>query len=84
MLKSENPVKNIRSLMRTNQHKGFDCPGCAWGDQKSGHKVSFCENGAKAVNWEATAKKVGADFLPKIPSAIWIPRAITFWSIRAV
>ncbi len=65
LLKSENPVKNIRSLMRTNQHKGFDCPGCAWGDQKSGHKVSFCENGAKAVNWEATAKKVGADFFAK-------------------
>ncbi|MEH6446158.1 MAG: FdhF/YdeP family oxidoreductase [Oceanospirillaceae bacterium] len=62
LLKSRNPVNNIRSLLKTNQHSGFDCPGCAWGDQKSGHKVSFCENGAKAVNWEATAKKVSRAF----------------------
>ncbi len=61
LLKSKRPVKNIVSLLKTNQHQGFDCPGCAWGDAK-GHNISFCENGAKAVNWEATAKKVGADF----------------------
>jgi len=64
LLKSKRPVKNIISLLKTNQHQGFDCPGCAWGDAK-GHSVSFCENGAKAVNWEATAKKVGADFFAK-------------------
>jgi molybdopterin-dependent oxidoreductase alpha subunit len=61
LLKSQRPVKNIISLMNTNQHKGFDCPGCAWGDAKD-HAVSFCENGAKAVNWEATAKRVTAKF----------------------
>ncbi|MCJ8300740.1 MAG: FdhF/YdeP family oxidoreductase, partial [Pseudomonadales bacterium] len=64
LLKSKRPVKNILSLLKTNQHRGFDCPGCAWGDAK-GHSVSFCENGAKAVNWEATAKKVGTDFFAK-------------------
>ncbi|EPJ43650.1 MAG: oxidoreductase alpha (molybdopterin) subunit [Osedax symbiont Rs2] len=64
LFKSKRPVKNIISLLKTNQHLGFDCPGCAWGDAK-GHSVSFCENGAKAVNWEATAKKVSADFFAK-------------------
>ncbi|EPJ48274.1 MAG: oxidoreductase alpha (molybdopterin) subunit [Osedax symbiont Rs1] len=64
LLKSRRPIKNIVSLLKTNQDQGFDCPGCAWGDTK-GHSISFCENGAKAVNWEATAKRVGADFFAK-------------------
>lgn len=62
LLKSENALKNIRSLLKTNQHKGFDCPGCAWGDNKEAGAVNFCENGAKAVNWEATSRKADAAF----------------------
>ncbi len=27
---SENAVKNIRTMLKTNQNGGFDCPGCAW------------------------------------------------------
>jgi len=65
LIKSKKPVRNIRTLLKTNQHKGFDCPGCAWGDQKKASNVSFCENGAKAINWEATSRKVGADFFSK-------------------
>lgn len=65
LFKSEIPLVNIRSLLKTNQHKGFDCPGCAWGDQKHAGKVMFCENGAKAVNWEATSRKADADFFAK-------------------
>jgi molybdopterin-dependent oxidoreductase alpha subunit len=64
LLKSKRPIKNVIGLLKTNQHNGFDCPGCAWGDAK-GHNVNFCENGAKAVNWEATAKKVDAAFFAK-------------------
>ena len=62
LLKSENAFKNIRSLLKTNQHKGFDCPGCAWGDSKEAGTVKFCENGAKAVNWEATSRKADPAF----------------------
>ncbi|WP_298768311.1 FdhF/YdeP family oxidoreductase [uncultured Shewanella sp.] len=62
LIKSENIAKNIRNLLNTNQDEGFDCPGCAWGeDDEAGH-FKFCENGAKAVNWEATSKRVGRDF----------------------
>lgn len=62
LFKSENALSNIRSLLKTNQHKGFDCPGCAWGDSKDAGAINFCENGAKAVNWEATSRKADADF----------------------
>lgn len=65
LLKSNSPLKNIRTLLKTNQKTGFDCPGCAWGDSKHNQTASFCENGAKAVNWEATTKKVDGDFFAK-------------------
>ncbi|HLU02410.1 MAG TPA: molybdopterin-dependent oxidoreductase, partial [Advenella sp.] len=51
------------TLMRTNQPMGFDCPGCAWPDKEHRSTFQFCENGAKAVTWEATKKRVTAAFL---------------------
>lgn len=42
---------------------GFDCPGCAWPDKEHKSTFQFCENGAKAVTWEATCKRVTAEFL---------------------
>lgn len=64
-LDSKQPIKNLRALLKTNQDKGFDCPGCAWGDSSDSHLVKFCENGAKAVNWEATRRGVGRDFFAR-------------------
>lgn len=64
-LDSKQPIRNIRALLKTNQHGGFDCPGCAWGDDPNGGRVQFCENGAKAVNWEATKRQVGRDFFAR-------------------
>ena len=49
-------------LMRTNQPDGFDCPGCAWPDKEHKSTFQFCENGAKAVTWEATTKRVTPEF----------------------
>ncbi|MBA1202275.1 FdhF/YdeP family oxidoreductase [Pseudomonas capeferrum] len=62
---SDNALKNIRALLKTNQNGGFDCPGCAWGDSPESGMVKFCENGAKAVNWEATKRRVDAAFFAK-------------------
>jgi molybdopterin-dependent oxidoreductase alpha subunit len=45
------------TLLRINQPEGFDCPGCVWPDPKHTRSFEFCENGAKAVAWEATAKR---------------------------
>lgn len=52
-------------LMRTNQPTGFDCPGCAWPDKEHRSTFQFCENGAKAVTWEATSKRVTPEFFEK-------------------
>lgn len=49
-------------LLRTNQPTGFDCPGCAWPDKEHRSTFQFCENGAKAVTWEATNKRVTPEF----------------------
>ncbi|MFV0925481.1 FdhF/YdeP family oxidoreductase [Pseudomonas palmensis] len=62
---SDNALKNIRTLLKTNQNGGFDCPGCAWGDSPESGMVKFCENGAKAVNWEATKRRVDAAFFAR-------------------
>lgn len=62
---SDNALKNIRALLKTNQNGGFDCPGCAWGDSPEHGMVKFCENGAKAVNWEATKRRVDPTFFAR-------------------
>jgi molybdopterin-dependent oxidoreductase alpha subunit len=49
-------------LYRTNKPDGFDCPGCAWPDKEHTSTFQFCENGAKAVTWEATKKRVTPEF----------------------
>jgi molybdopterin-dependent oxidoreductase alpha subunit len=64
-LTSDNALKNLRMMLKTNQNGGFDCPGCAWGDSPESGMVKFCENGAKAVNWEATKRRVDSAFFAK-------------------
>ncbi len=49
-------------LYRTNKPDGFDCPGCAWPDKEHTSTFQFCENGAKAVTWEATRKRAPPEF----------------------
>ena len=63
-MNSQQPHTNVKNLLKANKDKGFDCPGCAWGDEKEG-LLQFCENGAKAIAWESTSKKVDADFFAK-------------------
>lgn len=55
-------MQGARTLLKTNQPDGFDCPGCAWPDPAHTSSFEFCENGAKAVTWESTAKRVAPDF----------------------
>ncbi len=62
LIQSENAAKSVKALLRANQPGGFDCPGCAWGDSGSSGKVDFCENGVKAIAWEATSKRVDSNF----------------------
>lgn len=63
---------DTRALLRMNQPTGFDCPGCAWPDPAKTSSFEFCENGAKAVTWEATAKRVDTDFFAQhSATALW-------------
>ncbi|TCM16079.1 molybdopterin-dependent oxidoreductase alpha subunit [Novosphingobium sp. PhB165] len=63
---------DTRALLQMNQPDGFDCPGCAWPDPKHTSSFEFCENGAKAVTWEATVKRVDPDFFARhTVSELW-------------
>src|SRR5258708_8193870 len=57
-------ARGWKALSQLNKKGGFDCPSCAWpdpDDERSG-LGEYCENGAKSVAEEATAKKLTADF----------------------
>src|SRR6202043_3039883 len=55
-------VRETHGLLTMNQPHGFDCPGCAWPDPKHTSSFEFCENGAKAVAFELTSRRVTRDF----------------------
>jgi molybdopterin-dependent oxidoreductase alpha subunit len=55
-------LKGSKALLSMNQPTGFDCPGCAWPDPRHASSFEFCENGAKAVSFELTARRVTREF----------------------
>src|SRR5271157_921875 len=55
-------LKGSEALLSMNQPEGFDCPGCAWPDPKHTSSFEFCENGAKAVSFELTKRRVTPEF----------------------
>jgi molybdopterin-dependent oxidoreductase alpha subunit len=58
--------RGTRALMLLNQTSGYDCPSCAWPDPDADRSFAeFCENGAKAVAWEADTRKIGREFFAK-------------------
>src|SRR6202012_2819098 len=55
-------LKGSGLLQAMNQPDGFDCPGCAWPDPRHTSSFEFCENGAKAVSFELTKRRVTHEF----------------------
>jgi len=51
-----------KTLLSMNHKDGFDCMSCAWPDPDHRKAFEFCENGAKAVTWEATPVVVSSSF----------------------
>jgi molybdopterin-dependent oxidoreductase alpha subunit len=51
-----------KTLLGLNQKDGFDCMSCAWPDPGHRKTFEFCEQGAKAVTWEATPVLVSREF----------------------
>jgi molybdopterin-dependent oxidoreductase alpha subunit len=69
---SRNVLSTAELLLKQNQPSGFDCPGCAWPDPKHTSSFEFCENGAKAVSWETTSKRVTPEFFAQYTvSELW-------------
>jgi molybdopterin-dependent oxidoreductase alpha subunit len=67
VVKNKGIARAVKSLLQVNQPEGFDCPGCAWPEPKNPSTFEFCENGAKAVSFEATAKRVTPEFFAHHP-----------------
>lgn len=60
---SRAPIKGPHAVWKMNhENGGFDCPGCAWPDDRHGLHLDICENGIKHVTWEMTRKRVDRDF----------------------
>lgn len=66
------PSRTLRSMLRINQRGGFDCPGCAWPESITGARkpAEFCENGAKAVAEEASARTVTPQWWEQHPISV--------------
>ncbi|MDR4308142.1 FdhF/YdeP family oxidoreductase [Chelatococcus sambhunathii] len=65
LLASGSAIAGAKAMLSANQPDGFDCPGCAWGDPEHGSSFEFCENGVKAVAWEATEKRATPKFFAR-------------------
>ena len=59
--------RSLKTLTSMNQKDGFDCMSCAWPDPDHRKTLEFCENGAKALTWEATPVKVPSNFWAEHP-----------------
>ncbi|MBS1999666.1 MAG: FdhF/YdeP family oxidoreductase [Cyanobacteria bacterium SZAS LIN-2] len=59
-------VDGVRAIFKMNhENSGFDCPGCAWPDDRKGLRMDICENGIKHVTWEMTKKRTDREFFSK-------------------
>lgn len=65
-LREKVPFKGNGLMFKINHPEGgFECPSCAWPNPEKPGPAEFCENGAKAVAWEATAARTTPEFFAK-------------------
>jgi molybdopterin-dependent oxidoreductase alpha subunit len=62
-------TRTAKLMLSINQKDGFDCMSCAWPDPDNRKTLEFCENGARAVTWEATPVT--------IPTSFWSEHSVT-------
>jgi len=65
LLEQSVAAKGSRALLAMNQPGGFKCPSCAFPDAHCQKKLDFCENGAKALAFEATKFRVTREFFER-------------------
>ena len=63
LLKQHELLDGTRVVFKMNhENGGYDCPGCAWPDDRKGLRMDICENGIKHATWEMTPKRVERAF----------------------
>ena len=63
MLNQGELIDGARLVFKMNhENGGYDCPGCAWPDDRHGLTMDICENGIKHATWEMTRKQATRDF----------------------
>jgi molybdopterin-dependent oxidoreductase alpha subunit len=63
LLKRREILEGPQVVVRMNhENGGFDCPGCAWPDDRKGLRLDICENGIKHSTWEMDSHHVGREF----------------------
>ena len=72
--------KGALALYHMNKPGGFKCSSCAWPDPSPEHAdpLVICENGAKAVAWEITAKRATPEFFAR-HSVADLSRQSDYW-----
>ena len=66
LARSREVMAGARAIQLMNhENGGFDCPGCAWPDDRKGLHLDICENGIKHVTWEMTRRRVDREFFAR-------------------
>ena len=56
-------INGTRAVFKMNhENGGYDCPGCAWPDDRKGLRMDICENGIKHATWEMSRRLAERDF----------------------
>jgi molybdopterin-dependent oxidoreductase alpha subunit len=63
LIKQGELIDGTRAVFKMNhENGGYDCPGCAWPDDRRGLRMDICENGIKHATWEMEHQLVERDF----------------------
>ncbi len=63
LLKQNQLFEGARVVFKMNhENGGYDCPGCAWPDDRKGLHLDICENGIKHATWEMAAAHADREF----------------------
>jgi anaerobic selenocysteine-containing dehydrogenase len=63
LLKQQELLDGTRVVFKMNhENGGYDCPGCAWPDDRHGLTMDICENGIKHATWELTKNRATPEF----------------------
>jgi molybdopterin-dependent oxidoreductase alpha subunit len=66
LLNQNELIDGTRVVFKMNhENSGFDCPGCAWPDDRHGLTMDICENGIKHATWELTKKVASPEFFAR-------------------